>query len=244
MAVRLSSEQLRNARIVAAIARANGVDPRLAIAMAWQESGLRNSATGDNGSSFGLFQLHIGGMLGSHSQAWARNPRNNAGLALRSLAHTANRGNYGSPGALAAASQRPADPSGYASSVNSLMRAVAPQVLRRIGGGGGRPAAGGDSGAPRPLRPTISGGDPSQYLSMLSSLPRPTVTLPPVAPAHPLQGILSSFAPVPPGAGPGGAAPAFADTASSLSSSVGLTPTGLSLEELTRRLQAQRRRFL
>lgn len=40
------------------IAQQEGVDPSLALAVAQQESGFNPSAVGDNGKSFGLFQIH------------------------------------------------------------------------------------------------------------------------------------------------------------------------------------------
>src|SRR5215472_10111421 len=46
-------------------ARDTGVDPALALAIAQKESGLNPNAIGDGGTSFGLFQLHIGGQLTS-----------------------------------------------------------------------------------------------------------------------------------------------------------------------------------
>jgi hypothetical protein len=115
---KLSPQQISNARLIASIARQMGVDPALAIATAYQESGLRNSATGDSGSSFGLFQLHRGGELGSHSAAWARNPIHNARTALSVFAQVQHQTRLRG-GAEAAAAQRPADQAGYASAVNA-----------------------------------------------------------------------------------------------------------------------------
>jgi soluble lytic murein transglycosylase-like protein len=115
---KLSAAQVANARLIASIARQMGVDPVLAIATAWQESGLKNSATGDGGTSFGLYQLHEGGELGSHSAQWARNPRNNIRQALSVFAQVQHQTGLRG-GAEAAAAQRPADRSGYASAVNA-----------------------------------------------------------------------------------------------------------------------------
>lgn len=112
-----------NAVIVAAQARHAGVDPVLAVAMMLVESGGNNRAVGDGGTSYGLFQLHEGGMLTAAGlePAAAFDPAVNAGVALRSLAATAARHPDLDPGSLAAASQRPADAAGYAARVRSAM---------------------------------------------------------------------------------------------------------------------------
>ena len=112
-----------NAQIVADEARRQGVDPVMAVAMMLVESGGNSSAVGDGGTSFGLFQLHEGGMLTSAglSPRQAFDPRTNASVAMRSLAHEASIGPNRSPGAIAAASQRPADPAGYARRVDSML---------------------------------------------------------------------------------------------------------------------------
>ncbi|MGH9439267.1 MAG: transglycosylase SLT domain-containing protein, partial [Terriglobia bacterium] len=88
----LSPSQISNADIVAQVARSMGIDPNLAIATAYQESGLSNAAVGDNGTSFGLFQLHQGGELGSMSPAQATNPEANARVALSQFAQTQHGG--------------------------------------------------------------------------------------------------------------------------------------------------------
>jgi hypothetical protein len=116
-----------NAQVVAQVAKEKGVDPVLAVAMMLTESGGDNTnRTGDGGTSFGLFQLHEGGML---PRDWYRgkpghdnvfDPRKNAEISLASLARYA-KSTGKSGGALAAASQRPADPAGYARTVDGKM---------------------------------------------------------------------------------------------------------------------------
>lgn len=116
-----------NAQVVADVAREQGVDPVLAVAMMLIESGGDNTnRSGDGGTSFGLFQLHEGGML---PRDWYRgqpghdnvyDPRKNAEISLGSLARYAQKTGK-SGGALAAASQRPADPSGYAQKADAAM---------------------------------------------------------------------------------------------------------------------------
>lgn len=99
-----------------------GVNPRLALAIAEQESGMNPYAVGDNGTSFGLYQLHEGGELGSNTEQWAFNPTNNATRALSQVALVQKEHPNWSPGAIAAAAQRPANPTQYAASVNAIYR--------------------------------------------------------------------------------------------------------------------------
>lgn len=111
-------------------AQANGVDPTLAVATAWQESRLNPQAVGDQGQSFGLYQLHRGGELGNHDAAWAFNPVNNADTALSVMGQVARAHPTWSPGQIAAAAQRPGDPTGYAASINSLVQQIRSGALR------------------------------------------------------------------------------------------------------------------
>jgi cell wall-associated NlpC family hydrolase len=64
-------------------AREAGVDPNLAVAIALEESGGNPRAVGDQGSSYGLFQLHRGGALGNLTPQQAYDPYTNAGTVLR-----------------------------------------------------------------------------------------------------------------------------------------------------------------
>lgn len=62
--------------LIASLARGMGVDPKAALAVASVEGGF-GGAIGDRGTSFGPFQLHIGGALPrgvSNPQAWANSP--------------------------------------------------------------------------------------------------------------------------------------------------------------------------
>lgn len=113
-----------NARTVAAAAREHGVDPAVAVAMMLVESGGRNTAVGDGGTSFGLFQLHQGGMLTAAGLTpdQAFDPSTNAKVALQAYRHEYEKGHARrTPGQIAAASQRPADPVGYAAKVDAAM---------------------------------------------------------------------------------------------------------------------------
>lgn len=114
---------------VAAVIRAaqdTGVDPRLALAIAYTESGLNPGAQGDyeggSPTSFGLFQLHIGGELDSSGlspdQAMS-DPYSNAHVALTRVAEIAREHPDWSPGQIAITAQG-ADPStGYVDKINN-----------------------------------------------------------------------------------------------------------------------------
>lgn len=120
----------QNAQTVAQIARQHGANPVTAVSMMLVESGGNERAVGDGGTSFGLFQLHRGGMLTAAglTPTQAFNPVTNARVAVASLART-ERARGSSSGSTAAASQRPADPAGYARKVE----AARPQARALIG---------------------------------------------------------------------------------------------------------------
>lgn len=108
------------------------VSPDLAVATALTESGLNPRAVGDNGTSFGLYQLHRGGELGSLSPSQAYDPATNANVALGVFEQTQSKYHFSDPGALAAASQRPADRVGYARKVDANIQ-EADAILRAYG---------------------------------------------------------------------------------------------------------------
>ena len=96
----------------------SGIDPYLALAVAQQESNFDPFAVGDNGNSFGLFQENVYGRgagrapdfdIVGQTQRFAQD-------VLACLATNPNAG----AGETAAAVQRPADPYGYARSVDSI----------------------------------------------------------------------------------------------------------------------------
>lgn len=119
-----STDARANAQVVARVAGQHGVDPTVAVAMMLVESGGNSRAVGDGGTSFGLFQLHRGGMLTAAglTPGQAFDPETNANVALRSFAHEHAKGHARrTPGEIAAASQRPYDPVGYARKVDAAM---------------------------------------------------------------------------------------------------------------------------
>lgn len=111
----------KNAPVVNAIrtvAQQLGVDQNLALATAYHESGFDPTRVGDQGTSFGIFQLHRGGELGSLSPQQAFDPTRNAQVSLSVVKQAASAG--GTPGQIAARAQRPANPAAYAQTVDSL----------------------------------------------------------------------------------------------------------------------------
>lgn len=114
-----------------------GVPRTLALAIAKHESGLDPHAPGDHGyfrngrfvpdpsgppTSFGLFQLHQGGELGSLTPEQAMDPYTNAKVALTQVAAVMKAHPGADPGTIAALAQRPKDTAGYAQSVNALLK--------------------------------------------------------------------------------------------------------------------------
>jgi hypothetical protein len=96
------------------------IDHCLIWAVAWHESRWNPQAVGDNGTSFGLFQLHVGGELGNLTpQEVMAEPALNAFIAVSRLAAVIQANPGISPGWAAALAQRPADPVLYAQRITS-----------------------------------------------------------------------------------------------------------------------------
>lgn len=89
------------------------------LATAWVESKFRPNAVGDNNTSFGLFEHHVGGAGGSTLASAQRYLDPNVSAADRAPRFAAADIDTG---AEAAALQRPADRVGYASKVNTAIR--------------------------------------------------------------------------------------------------------------------------
>jgi hypothetical protein len=106
---------------VISVAQSLGVDPNLALATMMVESGGNPRAVGDGGTSFGLFQLHQGGELGSLTPQQAMDPATNARVSLSIFANVMSAHPNINPGTLAALAQRPADAQGYANKVNQVL---------------------------------------------------------------------------------------------------------------------------
>lgn len=78
--------------IITAAAYKYGVAPWVALDVAQVESGLNPSAVGDNGTSFGLFQLHYGGQAGNMSVGQLENPYINADVGVKNMAAAYKKG--------------------------------------------------------------------------------------------------------------------------------------------------------
>lgn len=120
---------------------AYGIDPRLKKAIqteapdylrpvleatAMQESGGRLDATGDNGTSFGPYQMHRGGRLDAahYTPQQAMDPVLATRAAAKEFQTYWDKGLRG--GQLAAAAQRPADQAGYATKVDQYLSGINP----------------------------------------------------------------------------------------------------------------------
>lgn len=96
-------------------AKATGADPAALLATSLQEDGARLHATGDQGTSFGPFQFHVGGALGNHPASWA----STYDAVLNRAGEFAKYGVKGGKGA--AAVQRPRDQALYAKGVDGML---------------------------------------------------------------------------------------------------------------------------
>jgi hypothetical protein len=116
----LSGSQQTGAKAIIDVFTKYGLDPAGGIAVALNESSLNPTAVGDGGTSFGLFQLHQGGALGSHSKAWAFDPVNNATAAAVADVAAGGRGLGGRALQLlqTKAFERPSNPTADDSSAN------------------------------------------------------------------------------------------------------------------------------
>lgn len=111
------------AQIISNVAQSLGIPPEVALSLGLYESGLDPKRVGDQGTSFGIYQLHEGGELGSHDANWAFNVRNNAETALGEMARIHAEHPNLNWGQVAAAAQRPADPGAEAAAVNRTVQA-------------------------------------------------------------------------------------------------------------------------
>jgi cell wall-associated NlpC family hydrolase len=123
---------------IVAAAHELGVDPVLALADATKETGRPGdvnsidpyNTTGDQGTSIGIYQLHWGGELNElgstfdAAKARALDPLTNARTALERFAAVAQAHPEYTPGQIAAAAQRPADPGAYAADVDRAYQMI------------------------------------------------------------------------------------------------------------------------
>lgn len=105
------------AQLIIQSAKQTGADPLTMLATSIVESGLNPSAVGDNGTSFGLFQHHIGGAGGRTRKSATRFHDPKTSVSERARAFRGGKG-----GRFAASIQRPADAAGYARKVDATIR--------------------------------------------------------------------------------------------------------------------------
>jgi cell wall-associated NlpC family hydrolase len=192
-------------------AKRAGADPVVFLASGLVESGLRHDAVGDGGTSFGAFQWHRGGALGSNQPSWTRTPDAFFERA-RAFASLNARNGVG-----AAAAQRPADRAGYARKVDAAM-AQAKRLMQGLGLSGvvqgnelGVGGAGTSASATLPAGADSTSGMLSQYedspfAGLVSSNAKlaglPGLKLPSVRKATPFAADAPQQAPQPARGGP------------------------------------------
>jgi hypothetical protein len=104
-------------KLVAEIAPAHGADVIVMLAVIDVESSFNNLARGDGGTSYGLFQHHVGGAGGSTHESARRFLDPRTSITERAAAFAGVRDGKG-----AAAVQRPADDVGYAREVDKRIK--------------------------------------------------------------------------------------------------------------------------
>jgi hypothetical protein len=174
-----SSRPSTTVEIITAVAKKLGVDPNLAIAIAYVESGLNpNEPSGDpgNGPEGDLYQLNANGGEGSGlTEAQIANPTVNATTALTEVAGVQKAYPGASPGAIAVLAQRPrgyvvgmtpeqADATAYGQEIDGLVAQLnagtAPAALTTAGNT--VPAASGSS--PPATTDTTTGAVLTSYI--------------------------------------------------------------------------------
>lgn len=102
----------------------NGADARLMVAVATVESGLDNLRVGDNGTSFGLYQHHIGGAGGTTKASAMQYLDAEKSIEERSRAFTGAK-----TGTDAARIQRPLKPVDYAKKVDKILAGLPNNIV-------------------------------------------------------------------------------------------------------------------
>lgn len=111
-------------QIITYVSRLYRADVLMCEACAWVESRFNWLSIGDNDTSAGEFQDHIGGELGNHPLVYAENPLNSAMLSIPELAACEHQHPNWPVGRVAAAAQRPFDQTTYAQLVQSVYDSV------------------------------------------------------------------------------------------------------------------------
>jgi len=94
-------------------ARKYGLDPAAVLAVANVEGGIKRGAVGDQGTSFGPFQLHVGGALPKgRGAAWANSPAGIDYAVSQMAQHAKGLTGQKAVAAIVTNFERPADPTG------------------------------------------------------------------------------------------------------------------------------------
>ena len=107
-----------------------------ALATAYHESNFNPMAVGDNGTSFGLYQLHEGGELGSMAPQQAFDPITNIKTALQQFlaVYKADPAIANDPGAWAVAAQRPNNAGNqYGGAIDALFQQISAGQIPKAG---------------------------------------------------------------------------------------------------------------
>lgn len=78
--------------IIDSTANKYGVDPWIAEDIAKLESNFKPNAVGDNGTSFGLYQLHWGGQGTGYTSSQLENPQTNATIGISNMSSAYKKG--------------------------------------------------------------------------------------------------------------------------------------------------------
>lgn len=146
-------------QLISQLARRYGVDPRAALAIASVEGGF-HGGVGDNGTSFGPFQLHAGGALPHGRGAQWANSYAGINYAMQRIASVSH-GLHGRQAVAAISSrfERPAN--------------VPAEIAKAMSRYGGRVPVGGVSLPPRGGHMGSSGGNRQALLQILQQLMAP-----------------------------------------------------------------------
>ncbi len=159
-----------------------GLDPRAAAAISMNESGGRFGAVGDSGTSFGPWQLHVGGALpAGRTAAWA-NSLPGILYALRTMSAAGARGLHGQAAvnAIARNFERPANPG---AEVATAMRYYSTPGFARGSAAAGAGGGGGAGGS----------GASGNHMAALLAAMQPMVSVPQGAPLPTALGALQQL---------------------------------------------------